>query len=174
MNDFLEISKYVIPSLVVFTTAYLMVKEFFKREEKKLKLEVFLKNQKETTPIRLQAYERLIIFLERIHPESLVIRENKNGLSNAQLQQKLMSAIRDEFEHNIAQQLYVSAKSWMLVKNAKESMIQLINTQAAQLVPNESSLVLCKAIIESHMQQQKPAIEIAISGLKEEVQMIWN
>lgn len=174
MNDFLEISKYVLPSLVVFATAYLMVKELFKREDKKLKLEVFLNNQKETTPIRLQAYERLIIFLERIHPESLVIRENTTGLSNAQLQQKLISAIRNEFEHNISQQMYVSTESWILIKNAKENMIQLINAQAAQLVPSDTSLLLCKAMIESHMQQQKSAIEIAISGLKKEVQMFWN
>ena len=174
MKDVWEISKYIIPSLVVFGTAYLLIKEFLKREEKKLKLEVFLANQKEITPIRLQAYERLIIFLERIHPESLIIRENAAGMNNQQLQQKLLVAIRNEFEHNLSQQVYVSPRLWMLIKNAKENMIQLVNAEASQLLPTDSSLGLSKAVIEAHMQIQKPAVESAISELKEEIGNIWK
>lgn len=174
MNDILEISKYTLPSVVVFATAYLLIKQFLKHEERKIKHQILLKNQKRTTPIRLQACERLIIFLERIHPESLIIRENTNGLTNSQLQQKLINAIRNEYEHNLAQQVYISDKSWLQLKNAKDSMIRLINNEAKQVVPKDSSIVLCKAIIESHMQQQKPAIATAISAIKNEVQQIWN
>ena len=174
MKDILEISKYILPSLVVFATAYLLIKHFLKHEERKIKHQLLLKNQKQTTPIRLQACERLILFLERIHPESLIVRENTSGLTNLQLQQKLILAIRTEYEHNLAQQLYVTDESWMLLKNAKDSTIRLINTEATQTVPEDSSIVLCKAIIETHMQQQKPAIATAISALKNEIQQIWS
>lgn len=174
MRDILEISKYILPSVVVFATAYLLIKQFLKHEERKIKHQILLKNQKQTTPIRLQACERLIIFLERIHPESLIIRENTSGLTNLQLQQKLIIAIRTEYEHNLTQQLYVSDESWLQLKNAKDSMIRLINTEASQVAPDDSSIVLCKAIIESHMQQQKPAIATAISAIKKEIQQIWN
>lgn len=174
MKDLIEIFKYIIPSLVVFATAYLLIKAFLKQEERKIQHQILLKNKKQITPIRLQACERLLLFLERIHPESLIIRENSNGLNNFQLQQKLIAAVRTEFEHNLAQQLYVTDESWLKIKNAKNSIVQLINTEAAQVANEDPSIVLSKEIIESHMQQQKSAIEVAITSLKSEVQAIWN
>jgi hypothetical protein len=174
MKDFWEISKYILPSLVVFATAWFIIKSFFKQEEKKRKFEAFLANQKDITPIRLQAYERLILFLERIHPESLIIRENVTGLNNQQFQQKLIQAIRNEFEHNLSQQVYVSAELWVSVKEAKESVIQLINSEANDLVATDSSITLSKAVIESHMQIKNSAINKAIGQVKEEIGSIWK
>ncbi len=174
MKDLIEIFKYIIPSLVVFATAYFLIKAFLKQEEQRIQHQIILKNNKQTTPVRLQACERLLLFLERIHPESLIIRENSNGLNNLQLQQKLIIAVRTEFEHNLAQQLYVSDETWLKIKNAKNSIVQLINTEATQVANEDPSIVLSKAIIESHMQQQKPAIEVAISALKAEVQVLWT
>ncbi|WP_421918941.1 hypothetical protein [Marinifilum sp.] len=174
MTGVLEIVKYILPSLVVFATAYLVIKAFFKRDEQNRKQEFFLNNQKEITPIRLQAYERLIIFLERIHPESLIVRENAVGMSNQQLQQKLIAAIRTEFEHNLSQQVYVSADLWKEIKSAKESILQLIYSEGSQLLPSDSSLGLSKTVIESHMQIQNPQIDKTIAALKSEVSSIWN
>lgn len=174
MTGILEISKYILPSLVVFATAYFVIKAFFKRDDQKRKQEIFLNNQKRITPIRLQAYERLIIFLERIHPESLIVRENVIGMNNQQLQQKLVSAIRTEFEHNLSQQMYVSGELWKQIKSAKENIIQLINSEASQLITTDSSLGLSKAVIESHMQIQNAEIDKAIATLKNEVSRIWK
>lgn len=174
MTGILEISKYILPSLVVFVTAYFVIKAFFKRDDQKRKQEIFLNNQKRITPIRLQAYERLIIFLERIHPESLIVRENVIGMNNQQLQQKLVSAIRTEFEHNLSQQMYVSGELWKQIKSAKENIIQLINSEASQLITTDSSLGLSKAVIESHMQIQNAEIDKAIATLKNEVSRIWK
>ena len=174
MTAVLEIVKYILPSLVVFATAYFVIKAFFKRDEQKRKQELFLNNQKEITPIRLQAYERLIIFLERIHPESLIVRENVAGMNNQQLQQKLIAVIRTEFEHNLSQQVYVSAELWKDIKSAKESILQLINSEGSQLLPTDSSLGLSKAVIESHMQIQNSQIEKTIAALKKEVGSIWS
>jgi hypothetical protein len=174
MTGVLEISKYILPSLVVFATAYFVIKAFFKRDDQKRKQELFLVNQKEIIPIRLQAYERLVIFLERIHPESLIVRENVAGLNNQQLQQKLIVAIRTEFEHNLSQQVYISADLWVQIKSTKESIIQLINSEALQLLPTDSSLGLSKAVIESHMQIQNSQIDKTIVALKNEISNIWS
>jgi len=169
----LELLKYTLPALVVFATAYFLIKAMLVKEEKKMKLEVFLNNQKAITPIRLQAYERLIILLERIHPESLVVRENQPDMTNQQLHQVLLGMIRGEFEHNLSQQLYVTPQAWMLIKNAKESLVQLVNAEALQLVPSDSSINLSKAIIEAYMQDKKSAHAEAIAFLKEEVQSLF-
>ena len=169
----LELLKYTLPALLVSATAYFLIRAMLLREEKKLKLDVFLNNQKTITPIRLQAYERLIILLERIHPESLIVRENHADMSNQQLHQVLLTMIRGEFEHNLSQQLYVSPQAWVLIKAAKESLVQLVNAEALQLVPTDSSINLSKAIIEAHMQNKKSSLDEAIAFLKEEVHSLF-
>jgi hypothetical protein len=173
MTGIIEIFKYILPSLVVFITAYWLIKAFLKKDDSIRKQELFIANQKEITPIRLQAYERLVIFLERIHPDSLIIRENSVGINNQQLQQKLLIAIRTEFEHNLSQQVYISPLLWAQIKNAKESILQIINHEASQLVPTDSSIGLSKAVIESHMQIKNSEIAKAINELKEEISKIW-
>ncbi len=169
----LELLKYTLPALVVFATAYFLIRMMLNKEEKKMKLNVFLNNQKTITPIRLQAYERIVILMERIHPESLVMRENKADMTNQQLHQILLGMIRGEFEHNLSQQLYITPQAWMLIKAAKESLVQLVNAEALQLVPTDSSINLSKAIIESHMQDKNSAHAEAIAFLKAEVQTLF-
>ncbi len=172
MNTVLEILKYTIPALVVFITAYSILSIFFKSQKEQKQMELALKYQSEIVPIKLQAYERLVIFLERMFPESLVIRENSVELNNQQLQRKLILAIRTEFEHNISQQIYVSETLWTAIKKAKDSTIQLINAEATQTVPNQPSIELGKAIIEAHMQLDIKPIAVAISLAKEEIKLL--
>ncbi len=98
-------------------------------------------SQKDNTlPLRLQAYERLILYLERISPDSLVMRMSRSNLSVAQFQNELVTSVRTEFEHNLAQQTYISSQSWEKVKSARNSIIKLISESA---VGAESSV--CRA-----------------------------
>ncbi len=169
MKELFELLKYTVPAIVVFVTTFVIIYLFLKDKKEQKKTEITLKYQQKILPLKLQAYERLVIFLERIYPESLVVRENTTGLTNQQLQQKLIVAIRSEFEHNISQQLYVSDELWSAVKTAKDSTIQLINAAALQTVPNQSSIKLGKAIIESYMQLSPQPIATAIALAKEEI-----
>ncbi len=169
MKDFLELLKYTIPALVVFITTYYIISLFFKNQKEQKRAELALKYQGKIIPLKLQACERLVIFLERIYPESLVVRENTPGLTNHQLQQKLIAAIRSEFEHNISQQIYVSSEVWNAIKKAKENTIQIINAEALQTVPNQPSIELGKAVIEAHMQLQQQPIAAAIALVKAEI-----
>ncbi len=169
MTEFLEILKYILPSLVVFFTAYLLILKFINNDQQKRKLEIVLNNQKIITPIKLQAYERLILFLERISAESLIIRTQQQGMTSKQLHIALLRTIRAEFEHNISQQLYITQQAWELIKASKENSIKLINDCAVNTNPKSSSIVLSRIILEKVMKKTKSPTSVAIDFLKREM-----
>ncbi|MBE9468430.1 MAG: hypothetical protein IMY72_08970 [Bacteroidetes bacterium] len=173
MPEIIEILKYILPSLIVFLTAYLLINKFINNDQHKRKLEIILNNQKIITPIKLQAYERLILFLERISTESLIIRTQQTGMTSKQLHISLLSTIRAEFEHNISQQLYVTPQAWELVKASKENTIKLINYSAANTNPKLPSLVLSRTIIEKVMEKTKAPSTEAIDFLKKEMSSLF-
>ena len=165
----LEILKYILPSLIVFLTTWYLASGYFRREDKKRSLKLSLNNQNLITPLRLQAYERIILYLERINPENLLMRLNKQGQTCQQLQNELLSTIRAEFEHNLSQQIYISNKAWELLKNAKNSTLQLINETAEKTDKNLPSFNLSKAILENIMAREKNPSSEAILFIKNEI-----
>jgi predicted metal-binding protein len=173
MESFLEILKYTIPSLVVFVTAYLLIGSVLANDQKRRKLEAVLQNQKFVTPIRLQAYERIILLLERISPESLVMRLNTPGIISRQLQSDMLAAIRAEFEHNFSQQVYITAESWAIVKNAKNNVIKMVNLASDRVGVDSPGINLSKAILEMMMEAEKSPTDLAIDFLKKEIQQLF-
>jgi len=169
-NDWLDVLKYVLPSLVVFLTIVVFLSFYMKNENQNRKATTTLKNYKFVTPIRLQAYERLVLLLERISPESLILRINRQGMTSRQMQTELLSTIRAEFEHNLSQQIYVSSEAWELVKSAKSNIIKLINTAADNVDPESPAFNLSKAILESVMSLDKQPTAIAIDFIKKEAE----
>ncbi|MBT4968423.1 MAG: hypothetical protein HOM80_05400, partial [Bacteroidetes bacterium] len=124
MDFMLELLKIVLPAVIVFFTAFYLIKFFLKNETDKKYIENKALVNKETILLRLQAYERLVLFLERMSPSAMVMRMNKNNLSAADFHLQLLSTVRSEFEHNLAQQLYISNESWQMLVNAKEEVIK--------------------------------------------------
>ena len=170
--DYLEILKYTLPSLVVFFTAYFLVRSMVNKEIQSRKMEIALQNQQTITPLRLQAYERVTLFLERIAPDSLLMRINKPGMTAKQLQTQLLSSIRAEFEHNLSQQIYMTADAWGVVKNAKNNTIKIINSIAEKVKPGAPSLELSKLILEKVMEMESSPSAAALEYLKREVAQI--
>ncbi len=125
--ELFEILKYVLPALVVFITVYVILKLYFNNEQKRKLLE--LKNEKDSviSPLRLQAYERMILFLERISPSALILRSNRPGITIPELKRMMTETMRQEFEHNLSQQLYISSTAWEVVRKAKEEYVAAIN-----------------------------------------------
>jgi hypothetical protein len=173
LNVITEILKYILPSLIVFLTTWYLVSRYFKSEDQKRIQQLSLNNQNLITPLRLQAYERIILYLERINPESLVMRLNKQGQTCQQLQHEMLSAIRAEYEHNLSQQIYISHKSWEMMKNAKNSTIQLINETAEKTDQDLSSINLSKAILETIMAKEKNPSSEAILFIKKEINKLF-
>lgn len=173
MNDILEILKYTLPALVVLIAAWLMIRLFLKNEDKKRRFEMSISQKDTTLPLRLQAYERLLLLLERISPDSLVMRTSPENQNSAQLQNALINAIRQEFEHNLAQQTYISIAAWEKVKAARTEMIKLINTSAAEMKPGQPGIELSKRILENAMGLGQAPTAEAIQALKKEVQELF-
>jgi hypothetical protein len=163
----------VLSAAAVFATAYFVLRQFFLNEQKKSLLEIKMKNQQQLTPIRLQAYERLVLLLERISPNSLVMRVNLPGMSAFQLQTALIRNIREEFEHNLSQQVYVSTPAWELVRNTKEETIKLVNISASKLNDTASGTELSTLILEYSMQSANSPGMKAIEYLKNEIRQLF-
>jgi len=173
MPTLLEILKYTIPSLIVFLTTWVLIRTWAKNEDKKRKHEFNFHIKDEILPIRLQAYERFILFLERISPESLVMRTSNTEYTTRQFQSELMSAIRTEFEHNLAQQTYISTEAWEKIRVARNQTIKIINEAATELKPDSSGTTLGKLILEQVNELNNPPSQVAIDYLKQEVNSLF-
>ncbi len=169
MSTILEILKYILPSLVVFATAYFLIQLILNRDLDLRAKEATLQNKSLITPIRLQAFERIVLFLERISPQNLILRVNEAGMSSRDLQVSLIRNIRDEYEHNLSQQVYLSNKSWELVKTAKEDLIKIINSAAAELGEDASSTDLARKIFEAYLSTEKASVSSALDFVKKEI-----
>ena len=169
----LEILKYVVPSLVVFLTVFYVLHSYFEDLERKRKYKTSLKNQKLITPLRLQAYERVILFLERITPESLIMRVSQSNMNSKQLQVEMLASVRAEFDHNLSQQLYLSNEAWEMVKNARSNTLKLINTAADQVLSDAPYMQLSTIILKMMMDMENNPSSEAIDFLKEEVQKLF-
>lgn len=173
MDQLWEIAKYILPALVVLATAYLLIEKFLENERHARNMVFKRESQGLTTPVRLQAYERLTLFLERITPGNLISRVHKTGMSAKLLQAELLKAIRTEYEHNLAQQIYISPGAWELIKNAKEETIKLINTAAINVSDEASGVDLGKLVLEVSMNIEKMPTQVAIDYLKQETRQLF-
>ncbi|MDR2010335.1 MAG: hypothetical protein LBQ22_07625 [Bacteroidales bacterium] len=173
MDTFWEILKITIPAVIVLITTVYVLKIILKKENENRRLQIILQNQKMITPIRLQAYERIILFLERISPNSVIMRLQTPNMTVGQLHKEMLVLIRSEFEHNLSQQLYISIDAWEQVRNAKEKTIQLINTAMEGLDVNDNAIKLSQAIFEKLIESDKSPLQIAINYLKEEIKVLY-
>ena len=111
--------------------------------------------------------------MERISPNSLVMRKFENGMQAKQLQGELLSTIRSEFEHNIAQQIFISPQGWKMVKESKEEIIKIINLASSQIDENGNALDLSQKIFEIATQLEKLPTEITNEFLINELQKLF-
>ncbi|MFY9307491.1 MAG: hypothetical protein WAQ28_00430 [Bacteroidia bacterium] len=168
MDQLFEILKLILPAGIVFLTTYYLVKNFLDQEKGKKAIDLKLANQAVLTPLRLQAYERMVLFLERINPSSMVMRANK-AVSAPILQAELLKIIRNEFEHNLSQQIYMSNKAWEAVLQAKEETIKIINVSAAKVSPNANGMELAQTIVTISSQLTELPAKAAIEFIKREI-----
>jgi hypothetical protein len=169
-NLLLHLAVMAIALILFFAGAFFLMWYYFKQTRKNILPVVTDDEKKVILPLRLQAYERFVLFLERIHPSNLVMRLNSPDLTAMQLQSLLVRTIREEFEYNLSQQLYISDNSWELIKNAKEETIAMINQASAKTGENAHSSGLVKAVFEVSVAKGKLPVETAIDEIKKEMQ----
>jgi hypothetical protein len=169
MEVLLDILQITIPSLLVFLTAWLLLRNMIRNDQDKRRQEMILQNSRTIIPIRLQAYERVVLFLERISLESLLIRTNTPGMSAAQLHTTLLNNIRSEFEHNLSQQIYMTQQAWEVVKNARSNTIKFINIEFEKTPEKSTGLEFSRHLLENVMELEKEPTKTAIEYIKNEV-----
>jgi hypothetical protein len=169
MDSYWIVLLVIIPVAAVCFAVFYLIRNFFENEAKKLRMEIKKNNTEVLTPIRLQAYERIVLLLERISPNSLVMRVYKNGMNARMMQAELIKNIRSEFEHNLSQQIYISVKAWELVKTSKEETIKLINIASTKVDEQASGMDMANAVIEIAGQLPKLPTQVAIEALKVEL-----
>ena len=146
MKDVLILS---IPIAGILVATYLMLQYFHNKSIHENEKEIDIQKTKTFFPLQIQAYERVILFLERIDPNNMIIRTHKNGMNAITLHRKLLKIVREEYTHNMSQQVYINPKSWKIVLNAKDETIQILNVAINNLTQDSSGLDLSAKIFES-------------------------
>ena len=171
-TDMTEVLKYVIPSLVVLLATWLVMHSLFRNEEQKRLWELKKLSQKEISPIRMRAYERLALLLERTTPDHMLVDMPLAEMSVLQVQQRLMEIVRTEYDHNLSQQIYVSDEVWDLIIAAKEQMLAFVNSMAQQIPAGSTALDYAKVLITAYSASGETANERALQALKDEARTL--
>lgn len=171
MPAYLIIILAVVPSLIVAVTAFVLAKYFVENDQKKRLLELKFHSKELVTPIRLQAYERMAMFLERIDPNQLLFRVSNPELTAYQMQTILLATIRSEYEHNLSQQVYISPEAWEGIKNAKEKVVNVINLAAGHLEEGSMSTDLAGGVLAAVADESPTAA--AMERLKKDIALLY-
>ena len=169
--NFLKFLSYVIPSIITGVIAYYFFKLHMKDENERRMFELRKERQSASLPIRLQAYERMTLFLERISPASLLVRVKPSGDDKIAYQNKLTDAIENEFEHNLAQQIYLTGACWSVILAAKNTTMHQIRAAAADASVSDSK-GLQEHVLKS-LSSNEPPSNTALAYIKEEVHTIF-
>lgn len=164
-----DLLKILLPAAIVLYAMFLTVRSFLRKEMHQKQIELKMKNSETVLPIRLQAYERISLLLERIAPNNLIVRLNDSSYTAQQLHHMLLSDVREEFSHNLSQQVYMSDEAWNLVRNAVEGITSEINQAAREVDKEAKSLELAKKIMEKWLQKEQDPIAYALSYIKQEI-----
>jgi len=173
MDVFLEFVKILLPAIIVLYAMYLTMKSILEKDLEKKMIEYKIENSKTVLPMRLQAYERMCLFLERIIPNNLIVRLNEPSLSAKQFQQMLINEVREEFNHNLSQQVYMGNGTWDLIRNTVEDVIALINTSAEKLKEDAKSVDLAKQIFANLSEQERDVVQDTLARVKSEIREVF-
>ncbi|MEH6406059.1 MAG: hypothetical protein V7767_02170 [Leeuwenhoekiella sp.] len=171
-DNILQILIAVGPAIVVGVLAYYFFNRFIENEDGRRRFLLHKDMQADVLPLRLQAYERLTLFLERISPSQLLIRVPPSGTDKALYEKLLLANIEQEFEHNLAQQIYMSDELWNIIKSAKNGTIRLVrNASANENVTNADQL---REIVLKEILDKAAPTAIALEYLKKEVKQLFG
>ncbi|MCB0444799.1 MAG: hypothetical protein R2812_11080 [Gelidibacter sp.] len=167
----IDLFLYAIPALITGGIAYYFFKEHTKNEDGRRRFLLQKDMQVNALPLRLQAYERMAIFLERITPSKLLIRVAPTSSNKESYESLLIANIEQEFEHNLSQQIYISDECWNIITAAKNATIQLIR-KASLLEKTDTANKLREVVLTEMMEKRAPS-DAALSYIKQEVSDMW-
>ncbi len=123
--------------------------------------------------LRLQAHERMIIFVDRINPSNLLLRLHQQGIEVGALQVIAINEIKTEFQHNITQQLYIEATTWNVVRKLKDDTIAMVNNAVKNLPAEASGRELSKKVLNYMSEIEENPYELAIGLIKQDIHKLF-
>lgn len=159
---------YALPALITGGVAYMILSRFIDKDDNEKKLDTLIAKKKESLPIKLQAYERLLLFCERINPSKLLLRVNAIGDDTDSYLHLLLGNIEQEFEHNLVQQLYVSDDVWKAVVGSKLAIVNKFREVAEK---SSSAKALRENLLTDYTRTESPT-EIAVGIIRQEVKKL--
>ena len=166
-DKILELAFYTLPALITGGLAYYLFDRYFKDQQHTRRWLAQKENQKQALPLRLQAYERMALFLERINPAKLLIRVAPMNDDKVAYQNLLIHHIEQEFEHNLTQQIYITDECWTMIMTAKNTIIQNIRKTTADTSVTDADKLREKIL--SNLLQDEVATNVALAFMKSEV-----
>ena len=168
-EQILGLMVYCIPALVTGVIAFLFFREHTNNENNRRNFILKESIQKESLPIRLQAYERLTLFLERISPQNLLKRVSPISQEVEDYKSLLIQTVEQEYEHNLSQQIYVSDPCWRIVSATKNSTIQTIVSFKNKDVSTANDI---RPLLLDILLNNEVTAEMALNFLNEEVSIL--
>ncbi|MGI4729868.1 MAG: hypothetical protein ACRYGB_14935 [Janthinobacterium lividum] len=172
-NYIFDIIRLTISGLLVVMAAFYIARPYLERNEKQQLIGLKQTFTKETLPLRLQAYERLLLLVDRINPANLLIRLNNPEYSAGEMHYLVLAEIKNEFQHNISQQLYVSNTSWEITKRVKNDTLLLMNSALTALPPEATGLEFCRLVLEQISKLETSPYEAAAILIREEAEQLF-
>lgn len=169
-EEIFQLFAYLLPAVVTGAVAFYFFRLHTRNEEGRRRYLLHKDSQKNTLPIRLQAYERMALFLERIAIPSLVVRVGPKNSNKNDYENLLIKSIENEFEHNLSQQIYMTDECWNIIKAAKSATIQMI--RKAGMSESDSADKLREDILNETMEKSSPSAT-ALAYVKKEIGELW-
>lgn len=168
-----EIIKLIIAGIGIILIAFYLLKPYLDNKEKFQLLELKKATSHQILPLRLQAYERMVLFIDRINPSNLLIRLNAPTYTAAELHSLMIAEVRNEFQHNITQQIYVSPQAWQIVKRIKDDTITLVNNAVQIQADTASGLELGKAILNHLSKLETDPYDAALKLIRADLEELF-
>lgn len=174
MDVVLDFIKIAVPASLVVYAMYLAIKAMVAKQIVAKELDLKLKSLELTLPVRMQAFERMALFLERISPGNMLVRLDQTGMNAQVLHFTILEEIRKEFNHNVAQQVYIDKTTWEKIVNAKEDFVTKVNATFQEVNPEDDSVEYSKKLLQNSMNSDKSLIDLALDSLKDEMSKYYS
>lgn len=170
-SDVIQVLLAMLPAMVVGAVTYLFFHVYVRDREGQRRYDLVRESHKELIPFRIQALERMTLFLERIDPGNLLLRIKPGDMDNYEYQTELIRTIEQEFEHNITQQIYVSNSCWDAIRSAKNATISMI--RAANASEDVTTPDKLREVILTEMVKNPSPSYTGLEYIKKEAREMW-
>lgn len=168
----LDILKYTIAGIGVVWVAFYLLKPYLDKQDQLQVLELKKSISNQTLPLRLQAYERMVLFSERVNPANMLIRLKAGDYTAAELHALVVTEVRNEYQHNITQQIYVSLRAWGVVKQLKNDTLSIVSNATKALPENASGMELSRVILAHLSRLENDPYEVAVGLIRKDLDNI--